>query len=212
MMEIDVLRQQWTDLVSRYSKDHALKSTLWEELKSYYQGKNRHYHNLAHIQDLLQQAADYQQFITDWDTLQFAIWYHDIIYNVRRKDNEARSAELASQRLKSFGYTEQKRTACANLILATKTHEIPAELENDDAKWLLDFDLSILGKSQPTYQEYVQKIRKEYHIYPDFLYKPGRKKMLQYFLNKEQIFKTETYVTLYEEQARSNLAHELAQL
>jgi predicted metal-dependent HD superfamily phosphohydrolase len=40
----------------------------------------------------------------------------------------------------------------------------------------LDADLSILGKDLDTYLAYTKMIRKEYSIYPDFLYKPGRKK------------------------------------
>ncbi len=50
-----------------------------------------------------------------------------------------------------------------------------------DINYLLDADLSVLGKDRETYLVYTQMIRKEYSIYPDFLYKPGRKKFLNIF-------------------------------
>jgi predicted metal-dependent HD superfamily phosphohydrolase len=55
-------------------------------------------------------------------------------------------------------------------------------------------------------------VRREYSIYPDLLYKPGRKKVLQHFLNMEHIFKTIHFYTLYEQNARNNLNREIAEL
>lgn len=67
------------------------------------------------------------------------------------------------------------------MILATKKHE----LLNDsaDLKLFLDFDLSILGTSAEVYQRYSQAIRKEYSWGPYFLYRKGRKKILENFLS-----------------------------
>lgn len=55
---------------------------------------------------------------------------------------------------------------------------------------------------------YTKQIRKEYSIYPDFLYKPGRKKVLEHFLQLENIFKTDYFKTKYEVQARKNIESE----
>lgn len=56
------------------------------------------------------------------------------------------------------------------------------------------------------------QVRKEYSIYPDLLYKPGRKKVLQHFLQMERIFKTQVFYDKYETQSRRNLEKELNQL
>jgi predicted metal-dependent HD superfamily phosphohydrolase len=46
-------------------------------------------------------------------------------------------------------------------------------------------------------------------MYPDFLYRPGRRKVLQHFLDMERIFKTEEFASKFEKQARVNLGWEL---
>ncbi len=91
-------------------------------------------------------------------------------------------------------------------ILATKSHH---KSDDTDTNYLLDADLSILGKDSADYFDYTRKIRKEYALYPDILYKPGRKKVLKHFLELESIFKTEDFRDKYEQQARENLAAEL---
>ncbi|MDQ1163003.1 putative metal-dependent HD superfamily phosphohydrolase [Chryseobacterium sp. SORGH_AS 447] len=94
-------------------------------------------------------------------------------------------------------------------ILATKAHH---ESGDRDTDYLLDADLSVLGKSFETYMEYTKKIRKEYYIYPDFMYKPGRKKVLQHFLELKSIFKTNEFRDRYESTARENIRGEIESL
>ena len=81
------------------------------------------------------------------------------------------------------------------MILATKDHQCN---NVEDEKWLIDFDLKILSKDWDAYQVYFEQIRKEYSIYPDFLYKPGRKKALEHFIKNDFIFQTEEFRALYE--------------
>jgi predicted metal-dependent HD superfamily phosphohydrolase len=49
-------------------------------------------------------------------------------------------------------------------------------------------------------------------VYPDVIYKPGRKKVLAHFLQMERIYKTGIFFTMFEKQARQNLQDELAEL
>ena len=78
--------------------------------------------------------------------------------------------------------------------------------------FLLDADLAILGKDWETYENYIKQIRKEYSIYPDFLYNLGRKKILIHFLEFEEIFKTEHFKAKYEKIARENIQKEISML
>ena len=55
----------------------------------------------------------------------------------------------------------------------------------------------------------LKNIRKEYAIYPDMLYNPGRKKVLQHFLTMDTIYKTAVYRDRYEQKAKENLQREL---
>jgi len=77
---------------------------------------------------------------------------------------------------------------------------------------LLDLDLSILGKDPQYYLEYAAAVRKEYSIYPDFMYRRGRKKVLKKMLEQECIFKTDLFKEKYESQARKNLQSELLKI
>jgi len=88
-------------------------------------------------------------------------------------------------------------------------HHRSESSDQEDTNYLLDADLSVLGKDFETYLKYTQNIRKEYSIYPDFLYKPGRKKVLKHFLELESIFKTEYFKEKYEARAKENIAKEL---
>ncbi|GAB5525289.1 MAG: hypothetical protein Roseis2KO_31610 [Roseivirga sp.] len=81
-----------------------------------------------------------------------------------------------------------------------------------DTNYLTDIDLSVLGAAPEVYQNYTVAIRKEYSIYPGFLYKRGRKKVLKHFLEMEHIFKTELFREKYEDRARKNLQAELNSL
>ncbi|MFY8003983.1 MAG: hypothetical protein ACOVNR_04040, partial [Chitinophagaceae bacterium] len=123
--------------------------------------------------------------------------------------NEGDSAKLAMQKLSEIGYPAEKIAKCANMILATKLHELS---EDNDTNYLIDADLAILGKGQFDYQKYTEKIREEYSIYPDFMYNNGRKKALQHFLQMSTIYKTEYFFNKYEKQARVNISNELEEL
>lgn len=175
-----------------------------------YSEARRAYHNLSHIQALLRHAESFRHELQDYDAVAFAIWFHDTIYNPRKGDNEEKSAELAAEMLRKLTLPHETVAAVEQMILATKKHE----LLNDsaDLKLFLDFDLSILGTSEDVYQCYSQTIRKEYSWVPYFLYRQGRKKVLESFLYRDQLYFTETMKALYETQARQNIETELSRL
>ncbi|MGB1315039.1 MAG: hypothetical protein ACPG4Y_03410, partial [Chitinophagales bacterium] len=136
-------------------------------------------------------------------------FYHDIIYNALKANNELKSAELAKKRLIQLSVNNSTITHCFNHILATKNH---TKSINDDTNYFLDADLSILGKPWDTYSLYIKNIRKEYAIYPDLIYNSGRKKVIQHFLNMENIFKSNFFIDKYELKAKQNLKKELSLL
>jgi len=205
---IDWLQNEWMQLASIYCNDEATVEKFWVEIKNNYTSKSRCYHNLSHIYNMLIQAEDFKNEIIDFQALQFAIWYHDIVYKSTKKDNEEKSAIFAKKRLKSLNFDEKRAKNAQKLIISTKKHELTLT-ENNDNAYLLDLDLSILGTNWETYSNYIKSIRKEYKIYPNFMYKPGRKKVLNHFLERETLFFTETFRNKYENQARENLKKEI---
>lgn len=204
-----MVAETFTSLASKYTQDSALTEKLYSELVKSYSESSRHYHNLSHLDSLLQQILPLADQLRDLDTVLFALYYHDAVYRVLRKDNEERSARLAQKRLNILNLDSNRIETCQRHILATKTHS----LSNDsDTNFFVDADLSILGQDSLTYKGYSEGVRKEYSIYPDIIYKPGRKKVLEHFLQMEKIYKTEPFFAKFESQARINIKIELEEL
>lgn len=203
------LNQIFSTVFSKYSDDKNLETVYWHEIEKSYSQKGRHYHNLSHLENMISELLPFQDEIKDWDVLLFSIFYHDIVYKSTSKDNEEQSALLAKERLSRTSLTPLQIDEIYNQILATKTH---TKSLNADTNYLLDADLSVLGKSWDAYEVYAKQVRKEYSIYPDFLYNPGRKKVLQHFLTLTEIYKTEPFKKQYEEQARKNMGMEIGLL
>ena len=204
-----VLYKIWSKLCEKYTnKEYADK--LWKDIVKKYNGSGRHYHNIQHISDMiLKYYFVYENSLEKPDKILFAIFYHDIIYSSTRKDNEKASALFMDGRLHKTALPEKSLIFIYDAIMATKTHEMN---DDQDINYLLDFDMSILGKSWYDYLDYTNNIRKEYRIYPDIIYKKGRKQSLNSFLDLERIFKTDDFYNLYEDQARNNIIREIGEL
>lgn len=200
------LKNHFNQLCSPFTEDQQLISDLWKEIETKYSEKGRHYHNLLHLENMFRELDAVKMNISDFTALSFSVFYHDVIYDATSKANEEKSAAKAEKRLAELHVNKNKISVISEQILATKSHQ---RSDQEDTNYLLDADLSVLGKDFKTYLEYTQNIRKEYSIYPDFLYKPGRKKVLKHFLELESIFKTEYFKEKYEAQAKENIAKEL---
>lgn len=201
-----MLTDTFLQLFTNYTADHVLANNFWLEIFTKYSEPKRHYHTITHLENLIADLKEVQEQIMDWETTLFAVFYHDIIYKATSSSNEEDSAKIAQERLTEIGYPTEKIARCTTMILATKQHVYS---EDTDTNLLTDADLSILGQNAEEYQEYTDNIRKEYSIYPDFVYMPGRKKVIQHFLQMERIYKTDYFFDKYEKQARVNLANEL---
>lgn len=201
-----IITQVFKVLLLKYTDDKSYVDLLWNELKTKYSEKKRYYHNLTHIENLYHELFPLKNQFQDWDITMFALFYHDVIYKVSRKDNEEKSAELAIQRISKLEISKDRIEKCQQQIIATKSHE----LHNDnDINLFTDADLSILGKEWNIYDTYRKQIRNEYKVYPSFLYNPGRMKVLNHFLSMPRIFKTDYFFDKYEKQTRENLKQEL---
>jgi predicted metal-dependent HD superfamily phosphohydrolase len=112
---------------------------------------------------------------------------------------------MAAEALSLLGIDEYRVARCAQQILATKNHTFHSD---KDINLFTDADLSILGKDQKTYKLYSEQVRREYAVYKDEVYYPGRAKVLQHFLDMPRIYKTDFFYQQYEDQARKNIAQE----
>ncbi|HIP50878.1 MAG TPA: hypothetical protein EYG94_02220 [Campylobacterales bacterium] len=188
-------------MCQKFSKDEALITVLWQEIEITHSQSTRYYHRLKHLEHIYKELETFE--ITP--LLEFAIFYHDIVYDAKRNDNERQSALVARERLEQLTVPQKLNEQVFQLIVETKIHNASSE-EN---KLFLDADLSILGSKEKNYNKYIQNVRKEYAIYNDTTYFTGRRKVLEMFLEKERIYESEHFYDLYENKARKNLEQEL---
>lgn len=201
-----VLKETFIALLHQYTQDNNLVNAYWSEIEKAYMSKDRHYHTLAHLENMLKELIEVRNQINEWDTILFSLYYHDIVYNVLKSTNEELSAELAQKRLQAIPVPTSIIENCYQKIIATQKHILS---KDTDTNFFLDADLSILGKDWFSYEQYTQRVRKEYSIFPDLVYKPGRKKVLRHFLDMERIFKTNQFFDKYESKAKQNILREL---
>jgi predicted metal-dependent HD superfamily phosphohydrolase len=206
----DFLHAQWVSLTSQYAPAPSVIESLFNALVEHYSANERAYHNLSHIQSLLVLSESLLDKIQNRDAHYFAVWFHDVIYDTRRPDNEEKSAEFAAEALARLGVQGPTIAAVREMILATKHHR--GEDLSWDMKAFLDLDTSILGAPEGIYEEYSRAIRKEYSWVPDALYREGRTKVLNDFLGRGRIYHTEEIRAKYEAQARHNIAEEIKTL
>jgi predicted metal-dependent HD superfamily phosphohydrolase len=180
-------------------------SSEWMNLLAGYEDPSRAYHNAGHIRDCLEQLDHHSSLADDLLALEFAIWFHDFVYDSKATDNEARSAEAAERFLKDTPICSK----VGELIMATRH---VADVLNGDSCLIVDIDLSILGRSAHDYNRYAAAIRSEYAWVHDDDYAKGRSRVLSSFLQRARIYTTQPFRDRYETQARLNLQRELDSL
>ena len=177
-----------------------------EELAAAYAAPGRHYHNLSHIEDCLDALARVEGIsAAEREILTEAIWWHDVVYDPTRSDNEELSAQLTEQHVRADIGHEVRR-----LIRLTRTHNV----QPDDrlGAILISIDLSILGAAPARYDAYAAAIRQEFIHVSDSDYRAGRAKVLRQFAARPVIYPDAGFAAIHEGQARDNLARELASL
>lgn len=204
-----MLKETFISLLKNYSQDTLLIEQRWNDIVLNYSESNRYYHNLSHLENLLFELQYVKPFIMDWNILLFSLYYHDVIYDVKSTSNEEDSAEYAAKVMRQLKISEPVISKCKQQITATKLHQ---KERDTDLNFFIDADLSILGASREIYLAYTQQIRKEYSVYSDDIYIPGRKNVLNHFLNMKSIFKTGYFFEKYELIARLNLQCEIETL
>lgn len=201
-----MLKTTFFNLISAFSNDVSLREVYWAEITQNYSSKNRHYHTLHHLENLFMQLLPVKTEVEDWYAILFSLFYHDLKYNVLRSDNEEKSAKWAVKRMHQLSVPLEIINRTEHTILATKSHTCSSE---NDVNFFTDADLSILGQDWKMYESYYQNVRKEYSVYPDLVYKKGRRKVLEHFLAMKRIYKTDYFYHLLEKKAKENILREL---
>jgi len=170
-----------------------------------YAEPHRHYHTGEHIARTLGLLDGVRERLRRPAEAELAVWLHDVIYDPRASDNEARSADFAARLLAGSGAAPEAAGAVRALIMATR-HEAPPE--DADARYVVDADLSILGAPAAEFDRYEGQVRREYAFVPETNWRARRPRILRRFLDRARIYATAEFAHL-EAPARDNLARSL---
>ena len=178
-----------------------------------YASAGRFYHTWHHVLDCV---GKLHGFACEAPRAAFlALLFHDAVYVAGRKDNEAKSAALASALLRRHAQLESAELgAVERMILATRDHRLGPDARDRDAAVVLDIDMSILGEPWERYRQYADGVRAEYvPVAASALrFAAGRKMFLARLLMGGPIFHTPQGTARWERPARENIARELTSL
>lgn len=185
---------------------------VWQELAALHGSDDRHYHTLDHLAHFLAAMRAGETSLTPDERrlFLFAVFFHDAIYDVMRRDNELRSADLAAARLAGMGVDGGVIAGVRRWIEATASHAPTGEPALD---FFLDCDMSIFAAPADEYVAYGEAIRREYvgGGITDAAFHAGRLVFLGSCLNREPFFLSPAF-RLLDGTARINIHDEIVRL
>jgi predicted metal-dependent HD superfamily phosphohydrolase len=209
------LSKRFTTLATSLGASTIAARSWSETFIKHYTELQRHYHTLEHVGAMIRSLDECRDLICDKSAVVLAIFFHDIVYDPRGKDNEAESVKVFEDFAGSLGLAEPMTKRVTELIERTITHTLPCGEDgrvDEDMKLFLDFDLEVLSRSREEYDIYAKQIRKEYGHYKENEYRKGRLKVLQGFMERDRLYFSEKFYAENEEAARRNLRVEIAEL
>jgi predicted metal-dependent HD superfamily phosphohydrolase len=183
--------------------------TVLERLMACYSEPHRKYHTVRHLDECFVKLEELRTEAHHPEEVELALWFHDAVYDTKRQDNEARSAEWARATARVANLPTVVADRIHSLVMATCHDAVPNE---PDEKVLVDVDLSILGEAPDRFDEYEDQVREEYSWVPDVVFWTKRREILRGFLARASIFNTREFVEAYEARARANLERSIKRL
>ena len=180
-------------------------SGLVDRLFARYLEPHRHYHTLSHVEACLEVLDRNPGLATRPAEVELALWFHDVVYDPRAKDNELRSAKFAGRVLLEAGLEDSSIRRIEQHILATSDHAAT----DQDSKLVVAIDLAILGAAPEAFDVFEQQVRREYGHVPDLLFVMARRRVLKRFFERPVIYEVPELRDQLEARARANLGRAL---
>jgi phosphopantetheine adenylyltransferase/predicted metal-dependent HD superfamily phosphohydrolase len=209
------VKERWEDLCFRIGVEREVMERWWDFLSCQYSRKCRFYHTLKHVESILKYLEGPNEVI------ELSAFFHDLVY-IPFKVKEFLSNEISSVRYFQQ-FVREARIDCplkerqimnridhqlVCVIIESTIRHLPLT-DNQLCKYFLDLDLSILASPTEIYEKYCESIRNEYIHISELDFKSGRKSILESFLNRENLFFSDTFQFL-DPKGRSNLFHEIS--
>ncbi|MGY1751906.1 HD domain-containing protein [Blastococcus sp. SYSU D01042] len=183
--------------------------TEWAAVVRAWGEPHRRYHDLAHLAAVLGIVDRLADDAADPDAVRLAAWYHDVVYDPRRSDNEAVSAGRAKAGLRGL-VPDERIAEVERLVLLTAGHAV--EPGDANGAVLCDADLAVLASPPEAYAAYASAVREEYAHVPDELFTAGRIAVLEQLLALPRLYRLPAVAGTWEPRARANVAAELSLL
>lgn len=135
------------------------------------------------------------------DSVELAIWFHDVIYVSGATDNEQRSAEWFAEQA-AGKITPEIIRQVDGYIMSTTHRELPVE---PGAQLVVDVDLSGLGMEARFFHKDGDNIRKESANLSDAEFARRQSGFLRTLLARERIYATDFFYEMCEVRARQNI-------
>ena len=203
---IERFSNHWRELSENLNLDAQKSDKVLDYLLIQYVDMSRHYHDVRHIVSMLDGAVNIKDKFEDLNAVLLGIFFHDVIYDASKGDNEEQSAIVMRNILDGF-IDEDILIKAEDSVVATKAHK---ETENKDTNLLIDLDMAILGQPWAVYEQYAVGVMKEYvPVYGEEAYRAGRPaRFLEPTIAAGNIFITEEFAHLTE-QAVKNMQREI---
>jgi predicted metal-dependent HD superfamily phosphohydrolase len=189
--------------------DSPTSRTEWAAVVAGWSEPHRRYHDLGHLAAVLGLVGELEAAAADPAAVRLAAWYHDVVYDPARDDNEEVSAGRARAGLR--GLVDADRIAeVERLVLLTAGHA--AQPDDANGAVLCDADLAVLASPPDAYAAYASAVREEYGHLPDDDFTAGRIAVLEHLLALPELYRLPTVAAEWTPRARANLTAELTLL
>jgi predicted metal-dependent HD superfamily phosphohydrolase len=177
-------------------------AAIHQRLLAGYNEQQRFYHTLKHIEHCISMFDECSSLVENPDALELAIWFHDAIYEPGESDNEARSAQLYLQ-LSDGVHANAIRAQVERLIMATL--HLGCSLEDGDASYMVDIDLSSFGLPWDEFLRDSQNLRREASHLDDAEYHRNARAFHHNLRSRERFFHTDFFAERFEARAHRNI-------
>ncbi len=186
---------------------------IFEFIDTQYSEPHRFYHASSHIDHCLKQfdSADIDGDIDEGmendkhDVIELSIWFHDVIYEIGNRENEARSAVVFSDYAQNC-LSEDLASKVNACILSTTHREPPVD---EYSKTVVDIDLSGFGQDWDGFSRDSENLRKENSHIELERYIVGQIGFMEKLLSRERIYSTQYFYRTLESKARNNISRQL---
>mmetsp|Transcript_21745 Transcript_21745/g.34069 ORF Transcript_21745/g.34069 Transcript_21745/m.34069 type:complete len:283 (+) Transcript_21745:2-850(+) len=203
---------EWIAACSQLGVAKPLTAIWWRKMWNLCTGKYKFYHNMEQLRRMFSELKRLELPCQRKDLLTMAMFFHDVIYDTTRSDNEEQSAMLFKQFSDEAGCISSADTETVVTWIRRTQKHLGSPASCDEVAALLDLDLSILGSEPYVYERYAENIRREYSNVPFVEFVSRRCKILSDMNSHERLFYTEKCYEAFETRGRENLKREIARL